>query len=70
MLLCLDGDLGEAEAKLVRSHADACPACSQMLKNYRQLWKHSSESKEAVPSQKLWNHIQARLNETEDTRPL
>lgn len=69
MLLYLDGDLREAEAELVRSHADACPVCSQMLENYRRLWKHPYESKEAVPSQKLWNHIQARLNEMEDTRP-
>jgi len=63
MLLYLDGDLEEAEAKKVQSHVAICPHCSRMLEDYRQLWKDPSLEQISVPSQRLWNNIWARICE-------
>lgn len=70
MILYLDGDLEEAEAEKVRSHVNSCPACFQMLEDYRRWWKNEPLSEKAVPSQKLWHNIQARLAAMGKPRPL
>lgn len=68
IILYLDGDLGKAEAEKVRSHAERCPECSRVLENCRRLWTQTSFEKEAVPSQRLWNNIEVRLDETRQPR--
>ncbi len=68
MLLYLDGELEKGDEKKVRNHLSGCPECSRRLEIYRRLWKDVSGSKEDVPSQRLWNHIQARLGEIEKPR--
>jgi anti-sigma factor RsiW len=68
MILYLDGDLDKAEAEKVRSHADRCPECARVLENCRRLWTQESFEEEAVPSQRLWNNIEARLDETRQPR--
>ncbi len=68
MLLYLDGDLGKAESEKVRGHAARCPECARILENCRRLWTRESLEEETVPSQRLWNNIEARLDETRQPR--
>lgn len=68
MLLYLDGDLEEAEAKKVHNHIKSCPACSRRLEIYMRLWRDAPASEKPAPSQRLWNNIQARLDEVKEPR--
>lgn len=68
MLLYLDGDLEKAEAQKVRIHVDRCPECARILENSKRLWTQAPFEVKAVPSQRLWNNIQARLEDAGQPR--